>query len=104
MKRVWIVLAIVVTFGFTLLGWVGSRFYQEMPPIPEPIVTSDRQVVALEGGIRSGQAVCQTLGGMGVGSIWRHGSYVAPDWTADWLHSECELILDDWAPSEHGRS
>jgi alpha-beta hydrolase superfamily lysophospholipase len=38
-KRLWIVLAIVVTFGFTVLGWVGSRIYQEMPPIPERIVT-----------------------------------------------------------------
>jgi hypothetical protein len=101
MKRLWIILAIVVTFGFTVLGWVGSRIYQEMPPIPERIVTSDGQVVASEGTIRSGQAVWQTLGGMEVGSIWGHGRYVAPDWTADWLHRECEQILDDWARSEH---
>jgi len=40
---------------------------------------------------------------MEVGSIWGHGSYVAPDWTADWLHRECELILDDWARSEQAR-
>jgi nitric oxide reductase subunit B len=102
-KRLWIVLAIVITFGFTVLGWVGSRIYQDMPPIPERIVTSDGQVVAPEGSIRSGQAVWQTLGGMEVGSIWGHGGYVAPDWTADWLHRECELILDDWAHSEHAR-
>jgi nitric oxide reductase subunit B len=102
-KRLWIVLAIVVIFGFTVLGWVGSRIYQDMPPIPERIVTSDGRVVAPEGTIRSGQAVWQTLGGMEVGSIWGHGSYVAPDWTADWLHRECELILDDWARSEYAR-
>src|SRR5262245_39503588 len=102
-KRLWIMLAIVLTFGFTVLGWVGSRIYQEVPPIPERIVTSDGAVVAPEGSIRSGQAVWQTLGGMELGSIWGHGSYVAPDWTADWLHRECELILDDWARSEHGR-
>src|SRR5215813_11711177 len=103
MKRLWTVLAIVVIFGFTVLGWIGSRIYQEMPPIPERIVTSDGQVVAPEGAILSGQAVWQTLGGMEVGSIWGHGSYVAPDWTADWLHRECLLILDDWARSEHAR-
>src|SRR5262249_3483857 len=74
-----------------------------MPPIPERIVASDGQVVAPEGAIRRGQAVWQTLGGMEVGSIWGHGSYVAPDWTADWLHRECELILDDWARSEQAR-
>ena len=62
MKRLWILLAIVLTFGFTVLGWVGSRIYQDMPPIPERIVTTDGQVVAPEGSVRSGQAVWQTLG------------------------------------------
>jgi len=102
-KRLWILLAIVLTFGFTVLGWVGSRIYQDMPPIPERIVTSDGRMVAPDGNIRAGQAVWQTMGGMEVGSIWGHGSYVAPDWTADWLHRECELILDDWARVEHAR-
>src|SRR5499426_1775235 len=103
MKRLWTVLAIVVIFGFTVLGWIGSRVYQAMPPIPERIVATDGRAVAPDGSIRRGQAVWQTLGGMEVGSIWGHGSYVAPDWTADWLHRECELILDDWARSEQAR-
>jgi nitric oxide reductase subunit B len=99
-KRLWAMLAIVLVFGFTVLGWVGSRIYQDVPPIPERIVASDRRIVASEGAVRRGQAVWQSLGGMEVGSIWGHGSYVAPDRTADWLHRECELILDDWARSE----
>ena len=103
MKRLWIMLAIVLIFGFTVLGWIGSRIYQFMPPIPERIVTTEGRAVVPDGGIRRGQAVWQTLGGMEVGSIWGHGSYVAPDWTADWLHRECELILDDWARSEQAR-
>src|SRR5262249_55649784 len=70
MKRLWILLAIVMIFGFTVLGWIGSRIYQDMPPIPARIVTSDGQVIVPEGSIRSGQAVWQTLGGMEVGSIW----------------------------------
>src|SRR5215475_9715632 len=104
MKRLWIVLETVLIFGFPVLGWLGGRISQEMLPIPGRIVTTASQVVAPEGTIQSGQAVWQTLGGMEVGSIWGHGSYVAPDWTADWLHRECELILDDWARSEHGRT
>ena len=63
MKRLWVLLAIVLTFGFTVLGWVGSRIYQDMPPIPERIVTSDGRVVASDGNIRAGQAVWQTMGG-----------------------------------------
>jgi nitric oxide reductase subunit B len=59
-KQLWIVLAIVLTFGFTVLGWVGSGIYQDMPPIPERIVTTDGQVVAPNGAIRKGQAAWQT--------------------------------------------
>ena len=39
---------------------------------------------------------------MEVGSIWGHGSYVAPDWTADWLHREAHFILNRWAQTEFG--
>ena len=39
---------------------------------------------------------------MEVGSIWGHGSYVAPDWTADWLHREATFILDRWADDDFG--
>ena len=36
------------------------------------------------------------MGGMEQGSIWGHGSYVAPDWSADWLHREAMALLDRW--------
>ena len=52
------------------------------------VVTTDGQVVIDAGEIQAGQNVWQSLGGMEVGSVWGHGSYVAPDWTADWLHRE----------------
>ena len=76
---------------------MGTRIYQDMPPIPERVVSSDGREVVAAGDIMRGQAVWQTLGGMDVGSIWGHGAYVAPDWTADWLHHECVFALDTWA-------
>ncbi|HET9620795.1 MAG TPA: nitric-oxide reductase large subunit [Kofleriaceae bacterium] len=39
---------------------------------------------------------------MELGSIWGHGAYVAPDWTADWLHRELVGVLDAWADRERG--
>jgi nitric oxide reductase subunit B len=59
-KRLWIMLAIVMLFGFTVLGWIGSRIYQYMPPIPERIVTTDGRIVVPDGAIRRGQAVWTT--------------------------------------------
>ena len=70
--------------SFVILGWIGTRIYQEMPPLPDRVVTANGQAVIESGRISAGQNVWQSLGGMEVGSIWGHGSYVAPDWTADW--------------------
>ena len=42
-------------------------------------------------------SVWQSLGGQQIGSVWGHGAYLAPDWTADYLHREASFILDAWA-------
>jgi nitric oxide reductase subunit B len=44
------------------------------------------------------------MGGMQQGSIWGHGSYVAPDWSADWLHREALALLDRLALVPAGAS
>jgi hypothetical protein len=41
MRRLWIPLGVVVVFGFAVLGWIGTRIYQERPPIPDRVVTTD---------------------------------------------------------------
>ena len=102
MRRLWILFVIVLVASFAVLGWIGSRIYQEAPPISERVVTTDGTVVIDRGQIAAGQNVWQSLGGMEVGSIWGHGGYVAPDWTADWLHREATFILDKWGRAEFG--
>ena len=102
MKRLWICFVSVMFVSFLILGWIGTRIYQEAPPIAARVVTTDGTVVIDEGEIAAGQNVWQTMGGMEVGSIWGHGSYVAPDWTADWLHREAIFILDRWANADFG--
>jgi nitric oxide reductase subunit B len=39
-----------------------------------------------------------------VGSVWGHGAYLAPDWTADWLHRESLFILNKWANEGFGKT
>lgn len=104
MRRYWWGLGLVLVASFAVLGWIGTRIYQEMPPIPRQVVTSDGRIVIDEGEISAGQNVWQSLGGMELGSVWGHGSYVAPDWTADWLHREAVFLLDRWAEEERQRS
>ena len=102
MKRLWISFALVIVVSFTVLGWIGVRIYQEAPPIAATVLTTDGTIIIEDGDIEAGQNVWQALGGMEVGSIWGHGSYVAPDWTADWLHREALFILNRWAQAEFG--
>ena len=102
MRRLWFAFGAVMVGSFLVLGWVGTRIYQEKPPLPSKVVTTDGVTIIAEGDVTAGQNVWQTMGGMQVGSIWGHGSYVAPDWTADWLHREALFMLDRWAQKEDG--
>src|SRR5215475_3526286 len=96
-KRLWIALGVVLVISFAVLGGVGVRVLNNAPPIPSQVVTVDGRVLFDGTTIQDGQNAWQSIGGQEVGTIWGHGSYVAPDWTADWLHRECVFILDRWA-------
>jgi len=103
MRKLWLSFAAVIVVSFGILGWIGVRIYQEMPPIPDTVVTTAGEEIVASGDIGRGQNVWQSLGGMQVGSIWGHGSYVAPDWTADWLHREAMFVLQEWSTAEFSK-
>ncbi|NOT46940.1 MAG: nitric-oxide reductase large subunit [Acidobacteria bacterium] len=102
MKKLWILLVAIFVFSFSILGWIGTEIFRQAPPIPKTVRVADAQVLIAEEEIQNGQNVWQAMGGMQSGSIWGHGSYVAPDWTADYLHREALFILDEWATQEYG--
>lgn len=93
-KKLWWTLIGVLALTFGLLGWMGKEVYHQAPPIPQQVVTASGQVLMTQEDILKGQSAWQSAGGMTVGSIWGHGAYQAPDWTADWLHRELTAWLD----------
>ena len=100
-KRLWILLAVVVLSSFAVLLWFGREIYRKAPPIPDKVVVEGTgEVLFTKSQIKDGQNVWQSTGGQQLGSVWGHGSYVAPDWTADWLHREAVFMLDRWAQAE----
>jgi nitric oxide reductase subunit B len=101
-KKLWAALGLIVILGFAVLGYFGWEIYRQAPPIPERVITTNSAVLFTAETIREGQNVWQTLGGQEVGSIWGHGAYVAPDWSADWLHREARWVLDHWATEKSG--
>jgi len=97
-RRLWILLAACVTGAFLLLGGLGVEVYRQAPPIPERVVTADGRLLVTRDDILDGQQVWQSIGGQQVGSVWGHGAYQAPDWSADWLHREA-LALGALTPA-----
>ena len=102
MRRYWISFWAVIIVSFMVLGWAGLQIYQEKPPLPSAVITTDGTVAIPGSDIMAGQNVWQAMGGMEIGSVWGHGSYVAPDWTAEWLHRECVFILNAWSRADFG--
>ncbi len=98
--KLWIGFALVMLLSFGVLGYYGYEIYQESPPVPAKIVTTGGEVVFTGEEIKDGQNIWQSMGGQEVGSVWGHGAYVAPDWTADWLHREALFILNLYAGND----
>jgi nitric oxide reductase subunit B len=103
MKKLWTIFIAIFIASFAVLLWIGTEIFREAPPIPAQVVTTDGKVLIDRDEISKGQNVWQALGGMQVGSIWGHGSYVAPDWTADYLHREAVFILNEFARNDFAK-
>lgn len=99
-KKLWIAFALVMSISFAVLGYYGYEIYQKAPPIPLKIVSTDNKTIFTAQEIKDGQNIWQSMGGQETGSIWGHGAYVAPDWTADWLHREAIFILNRLSQDE----
>ena len=95
-KRYWVALAIVIIASFAVLGGVGRKMISQAPPLPDVYMTNG-QLLFTGATITDGQGVWQSIGGQEIGTVWGHGAYVAPDWSADWLHRESEFLLNTWA-------
>ncbi|GGD79207.1 nitric-oxide reductase large subunit [Lacimicrobium alkaliphilum] len=103
-RRLWFILIAVLAVTFTLLAYFGSEVYRQAPPLPSMVMTEDGQQLMTKESILDGQTAWQSVGGMQLGSIWGHGAYQAPDWTADWLHRELIAWLSIAAEQDFSKS
>ncbi|GAB3767171.1 nitric-oxide reductase large subunit [Ramlibacter monticola] len=91
-NTLWRWLALIFVLSFGVLGYLGYQIYLTAPPIPQKVVSTDGQVLFTGEQIQKGQQVWLAAGGQQQGSVWGHGAYVAPDWSADWLHREAVAL------------
>jgi nitric oxide reductase subunit B len=94
---------LVMIFGFSVLAVVTVLTYSNAPPIPRRVV--DDSGSQLFGGdeIQRGQEVFLRHALMEHGTLWGHGAYLGPDYTAEHLHREVGLLRDFAAGRQFGR-
>ncbi len=102
-RKLWSWLGVICILSFAVLGWVGSEIYLTAPPIPRQVASADGDVIFSEGQVPHGQQAWLSAGGQQLGSVWGHGSYLAPDWSADWLHREALALRAIWSQKEFGK-
>ena len=90
---------IVVLCGFLILGILAYRTYTDEPPIPSQVVDPSGQLIFSGGDVIAGQEVFLRNGLMEYGSIFGHGAYLGPDFTADYLHRAALIVIDHYGGS-----
>jgi nitric oxide reductase subunit B len=79
--------------GFAILGYLALRVYEEHAPVPARVVDEAGKELCTGDEIVRGQEAFLTYGLMQFGSVYGHGAYLGPDFTADYLHRQAELML-----------
>ncbi|MDE2059803.1 MAG: cbb3-type cytochrome c oxidase subunit I [candidate division NC10 bacterium] len=80
-------LVITLIVGLSVLIWLAVRTYQFAPPIPDKVTGPGGVIVMTGEDIRAGQEVFLRYGLMENGSVWGHGAYLGPDFSAEYLHA-----------------
>jgi len=99
-SRTWAqVAALVVLFGFTVLGFLAFRTYETGPPIADRVVSQDGKVLFTGADVTAGQELFLKNGLMEYGSVFGHGAYLGPDFTADYLHRAAVIATRQYGGS-----
>ncbi len=83
-SRALLLFGLVAAFSVLIFG--GTQISKYKPPIPGRVVSASGQPLFTSDDIVAGQKYYLAHGGQHIGSIWGHGAYLAPDWSADALH------------------
>ncbi|MFZ0614059.1 MAG: cbb3-type cytochrome c oxidase subunit I [Desulfobacterales bacterium] len=77
---------LVFVVGMFGLIFMSVQAYRLAPPVPERVVDSGGNTIFGRQDIEAGQQVFLKYALMQNGSIWGHGSYLGPDFSAQYLH------------------
>src|SRR5215471_17595346 len=85
---------LVMLIGFFIMGLLAYYTYTDEPPIPAKVVDPNGTTLFTGKDITAGQEVFLKNGLMEYGSIFGHGAWLGPDFTADYLHRAAEISIE----------
>jgi nitric oxide reductase subunit B len=85
-------IALVMVFGFFVMGMLAARTYTDSMPLPDRVVGQDGQTVYTADEVTAGQQIFLRRGLQQYGSIVGHGGYLGPDYTAEYLRLSADDI------------
>ncbi len=86
--------ALVLLFGFLVMGILAYRTYTDAMPQPERVVAQDGEVLFTGEDITQGQAIFLRRGLQQYGSVMGHGGYLGPDYTSEYLRLSSESVIE----------
>src|SRR6516165_3810845 len=90
--------------GFAVLILLTVKAYQYAPPIPDKVVDPAGAVLFRANDVIAGQQVFLKHALMDNGTIWGHGAYLGPDFSAVALHQMGTDVADELAQSQYHSS
>lgn len=88
--------ALVMIFGFLVMGILVYRTYTASMPLPANVVSESGKVLFSGAQITRGQELYQARGLMQYGSVLGHGAYLGPDYTAEYLRMSTNDVAAQW--------
>ena len=95
---------LVMIAGFSVLSYITYRTYTDAPPIPVRVEDASGRTLFTSAEILRGQEVFLRYGLMEHGTLWGHGAYLGPDYSADTLHQAVAVERDTLAHSRYARA
>ncbi len=87
-------IALVMVFGFFVMGILALRTYTDSMPLPKAVAGPNDDTVYSKADITAGQQIFLRRGLQEYGSVMGHGGYLGPDYTAEYLRMSAENIRD----------
>lgn len=84
---------IVMIVGFSILGLITNIAYDNLAPIPEKVIDQQNNIIFTKETIQRGQSLFLKYNLMEHGTLWGHGAYLGPDYTAEYIHQEAVTVL-----------